>query len=506
LAQVQPLSIMLSQGAFSLSPIGGLPASHARGQLAGPLQKVYSSSSKRILLRDADVPASKIDRNARLLPLSKQAHKVRLRNAVTDTGTHQVASFVTAAGAFLAAQRAKLPESAPHHFAAARLVYRCVALVVASATVISLFAMLLRGSSMSAVGAFFLARPFERAALLWTTGSVLGSCEAASRVKAGGRLRSMYIALIVAACFSLADPVLAPATEGVALRTLWSLMAVLVGAADLACVAAASLAIRFYKRPGPPIEWQEVLFEKGRPLCYAIALACCAATLSGSLWHFGRCVMIIAAMDELRRASRDPLQLVLDEAQELNRGVLVWAAVALVEAMIISGVVASMGSRLGYFKIGAFSLAFIGAPAMALWAAWRGWIGGIEAISERRHQPVWQLEQYFTWKRLGAWHLEELEVLFLQQMQLGGENGFRGAHNEKINGKQAAEDVNNFIKVPDTIPMRKEFFYRLKVRLMTAESDVPKLQPAQVNARLQEGFRQIGAKKENDSWRLKYGN
>eukprot|EP00971_Amphidinium_carterae_P078493 1552645-Amphidinium_carterae.2 len=37
----------------------------SKGQLAGPLQKVYSSSSKRILLRDADVPASKIDRNAR---------------------------------------------------------------------------------------------------------------------------------------------------------------------------------------------------------------------------------------------------------------------------------------------------------------------------------------------------------------------------------------------------------------------------------------------------------
>mmetsp|Transcript_43542 Transcript_43542/g.79267 ORF Transcript_43542/g.79267 Transcript_43542/m.79267 type:complete len:183 (+) Transcript_43542:87-635(+) len=179
--------------------------------------------------------------------------------------------------------------------------------------------------------------------------------------------------------------------------------------------------------------------------------------------------------------------------------------------MVSAGAVAfSMATPLGYFKLGVLALAFIGPPSMAVWAGVRGWKGGIEAISERRGEPMWQFEQYLAWQRLGGLPMEEMEALYLRQMQLGGEDAVKasGGFPRLINGHVEANkqdgEVDNFSSYH--LPLQKEFFYRLKVRLMTAESDVPKLLAGQVDSRLKESLAQLDLKKrssETDTWRRK---
>ena len=58
------------------------------------------------------------------------------------------------------------------------------------------------------------------------------------------------------------------------------------------------------------------------PARYAIALFLCIATLTPSFWYMGRFLVVLAAIDELRRASQNPLELCADEAQDADMHIL----------------------------------------------------------------------------------------------------------------------------------------------------------------------------------------
>jgi len=323
-----------------------------------------------------------------------------------------------------------------------------------------------------AISMFLSAAPLEYPALLWASAGAASACEASRHLDKGSSMRGLNFALLIAGLCSLFDGS-ALASQVLALQGSSQIF----GAAAVAYICAISLAnISSFSEV---ILGTRAAFSFGfprssnytakgwLPMLYSTAETFCVLEMFRSpLWRAGRLLVVVAALDKLRRLSGDAQALISTEAMELNRAVCVWAAASVIEASLLGSLSAMWARHLGTVGGSAVAAGLLSAllaavpGALALFAGLAGWTRAVDAIaSATKARP-----SFFRRRRtLGRYSVSELEGLYVQA-------------------------VGTFYSVPGDKARKDkwdDFEYScLKVRLQSAESTVLKL-------RRQEIWRQI---------------
>lgn len=257
------------------------------------------------------------------------------------------------------------------------------------------------------------AHPLEFPALLWSSAGAAGACAAARRVNRMGRHRGLYAALAVSGVGALLDNTVVsqltlfnlncmPAT-----RTLAGFLSYLAPVANVGLLIAswgvgtvafseACLGIRgmfAHGLPGMPGKTAQGRSKGQLGRVYTAAVLLCILELFRSpFWRACRLLVIVAALEELRRASSRPLLLSQPEAAKLNRAVGMWAVAALAEAVFVGGVFSAWSRRFGSVGIQAAGLGLATTVAtalpagVALLATLLGWVRSIAAVAKKSGQ------------------------------------------------------------------------------------------------------------------------
>eukprot|EP00930_Biecheleria_cincta_P051615 TRINITY_DN36817_c0_g1_i1.p1 TRINITY_DN36817_c0_g1~~TRINITY_DN36817_c0_g1_i1.p1 ORF type:complete len:543 (-),score=84.48 TRINITY_DN36817_c0_g1_i1:8-1615(-) len=281
--------------------------------------------------------------------------------------------------------------------------------------------------ALVALSTFLSAHPLEYPGLLMASSFVAGACEAARRVGLSANYRSLYLALLLAGICSIFDTsaltqqTLALNSPGAFPVLFWLAFGGYVGAVWAGSVVHFSeaivggRAILSFGWPGALKGTRSSILSK----LYALAEGLCVfEMLRSPLWRAGRLLLLVAALDELRRASANPEQLSSPESSRLNQAAGVWAWASLLEAALLGATCASWARRLGetggsVAATGVISALVAALPAVAvLLACFTGWAKSEATLMKlsraskrnRRRRKLAQLDQ------------SGLEILYIQAL------------------------------------------------------------------------------------------
>eukprot|EP00931_Biecheleriopsis_adriatica_P041766 TRINITY_DN23834_c0_g1_i2.p1 TRINITY_DN23834_c0_g1~~TRINITY_DN23834_c0_g1_i2.p1 ORF type:complete len:494 (+),score=102.07 TRINITY_DN23834_c0_g1_i2:56-1483(+) len=321
-----------------------------------------------------------------------------------------------------------------------------------------------------ALSTFLSAHPLEYPGLLFATGGVVRACEAARRVGFSKYYRSLYVSLTVAGLSSILDSsaltqqTLVLGKLGSTGILFWLSFAGYVAAVWLSGVVNFSEVIiggRAFLGSGLPGTWKSARSSSLLPRLYAVAEAMCIfEVLRSPLWRAGRLLPVLAALDDLRRASAKPELLSSPEASQLTKAANFWASSSLLEAALLGTVCASWARQLGAAGVAAATTGLVAALVAALPAAsvllatFLGW-----SRSEAELHRLTKVRSRRR-RRLGRYDLRALETMYMKSLACFYEGFYPAAAISVVTEEDAIDDSE---------------YYRLKVRLRRAGSGLLEL-------------------------------